>query len=194
MMVATQPGWRLLKHDGLYNAMATNDNQFGPVFTAVKGANLSDLKSFSQVRLPDIVSTMPSRFMQPHIIHPALFDALRHVHDHQFQLKAISGSTTPTFYAEVTISANITSKPGDDLGVVADLSNTCSYSTGFDLVAFQKGRDGEPVPVLTVTRGGFRQIRVRQESEIPGVRMLSKWRGLVCRFNHACCSRGGCHP
>ncbi len=51
--------------------------------------------------------------------------------------------------------------------MVASLSNTLAYSTTFDVVAFQRGRDGEPLPVLTVTKGEFRQVGAAQESEPP---------------------------
>ncbi|RYP74743.1 hypothetical protein DL771_002807 [Monosporascus sp. 5C6A] len=159
---------QLVTHDALYADMASKGNQFGPTFTTVQSAYLADSKSFSKVLVPDIVSAMPGRFMQPHIIHPALFDALMHVCAHHFQQKAKPGSTMPTFYSEAIISANITSQPGDELHVVASLSDTFAYSTTFDIVAFQKGQNGERLPVLTVTNGEFRQVGATQELEQAG--------------------------
>lgn len=154
---------RLVTHDALYADMTCKGNQFGPTFTTVQGARLADSESVSTVLVPDIAATMPGRFMQPHVIHPALLDALMHVAAHHFQQKAEPGSTMPTFYSEVVISADITSRPGDELVAVASLRDTFAYSTAFDVVAFQKSQDGEPLPVLTVTNGEFRQVGATRE-------------------------------
>lgn len=149
---------QIITHDALYADMASKGNQFGATFTTVQSASLSDSQSLSNVVVPDIASIMPGRFMQPHVIHPALFDALMHVSAHHFQQKAKPGSTMPIFYSEVIISADITTRPGDELIAVADLKDTFDHSTGFDVVAFQKGQNGEHVPVLSVSNGEFRQV------------------------------------
>ncbi|KAH9883278.1 polyketide synthase [Xylariomycetidae sp. FL2044] len=171
---AEEASSQVVTHDALYADMMAKGNQFGPTFTMVQSARLSESESVSTVLVPDIAATMPGRFMQPHVIHPALFDALMHVCAHHFQQKAKPGSTMPTFYSELIISADITSRPGDELVAVASLRDTFAYSTYFDVVAFQKGQDGQQVPILTLTNGEFRQVGATQEPEPEGNNHLYK--------------------
>lgn len=159
---------QLVSHDELYTDMASKGNQFGSTFTMTQKVRLAESTSISEVLVPDIAPSMPGKFLQPHVIHPALFDSLMHACAHHFQQKANPGSTMPTFYHEAIISANVTNKAGDELVVVADLSDNFAYSSTFDIVAFQKGQDGEPLPVLTVTKGEFRQVGAAQQSEQGG--------------------------
>ncbi|RYP61834.1 hypothetical protein DL770_009703 [Monosporascus sp. CRB-9-2] len=151
-------------HNALYAGLGSRGNQFGPTFSNVNSARVANSKSLATVTIPDIAACMPGKFMQPHIIHPTLYDALIHTCVYQFKKQASPGSAMLTFYGETYISADITSQPGEQLQVVSDTFDTFSHSTNYNLVAFQEDVSGNPRPVLTVTKGEVRIIAASDDS------------------------------
>ncbi|KAI0198106.1 polyketide synthase [Astrocystis sublimbata] len=173
-------GSKTLHAQDLYTSLASQGNYFGPTFAIVDSARLLESRSLSKVTIPDIAATMPGKFMHPHVIHPALYDALMHVCVYHFQQKATPGSAMATFYSETFISADILNQPGTELQVVAELSNTSSHLTHFNIAAFQDDSKGTPQPVLTVTNGEFRIIgSSRQETNGSGaINIFTVQKGL----------------
>jgi acyl transferase domain-containing protein/NADPH:quinone reductase-like Zn-dependent oxidoreductase/phospholipid N-methyltransferase len=160
----SESGVEILDHKDLYAGLASKGNQFGPTFAVVDRARLSGSSSLSDVTIPDIIATMPGQFMHPLVIQPALYDALMHTCVYHFQQRATPGSTMPTFYSETFISADIVNQPGKQLQVLAELANTSSNFTNFNVSVFQRDSDGRRRPVMTVTNGEFRIVGASVQS------------------------------
>ncbi|KAH8671737.1 putative polyketide synthase [Xylariales sp. PMI_506] len=121
----------------LYSRLAALGNYYGPSFCVSKEVRLAASQAVNTVEIPDIASTMPAGFVQPHIIHPTVLDGLLQTALPVFAQHAQPGSFMPPYIADVWISTDIASQPGRQLDVLCDLSDTFSRSTNFDVSAFQ---------------------------------------------------------
>ncbi|KAI5865300.1 putative polyketide synthase [Durotheca rogersii] len=154
----------VVQHADIYTELSSFGNQYGPSFAAVHETRLGTLQALSKITLPDVASQMPSRFMQPHVIHPSTLDAILHSCVLLFQREALSrGSTMPVFIGEVSISTDMTTQPGAQLRAVTDLRNTYSQSSNFDVVVIQDGPSGNQQPVVTISNGEVRIVGASQE-------------------------------
>ncbi|WEW58678.1 hypothetical protein PRK78_004146 [Emydomyces testavorans] len=91
---------------------------FGPLFQ-----NLSDVKlgrgsgkATGIITIPDVASSMPKRFLYPHVVHPCTIDSALHlflasVLDSVGEDR-LSTAMLPTFIREVWVSSGITSRVG----------------------------------------------------------------------------------
>lgn len=69
---------KLLSSESFYQELATNGNSYGSSFATVTNLKISNRHGVSEMDIPDIASIMPANFMQPHIMHPAVLDAIMH--------------------------------------------------------------------------------------------------------------------
>lgn len=145
----------------LYSELADGGNFYGPAFAAITKARLdvNKQKSLTQVVIPDIAATMPSKFIQPHVIHPTSLDAILHISVLLSQRLDVTrrGSSVPVFIGDIFVSGKLTNASGTTLDVVCDLKNALPHSSGFDIVAYQEV-DDEPCPILTISDGEIRVI------------------------------------
>ncbi|KAI8632481.1 putative polyketide synthase [Xylariaceae sp. FL1651] len=171
LATARQTCSQTISKEELYAELTKVGNRYGPSFALVENARIADSKSVSTVVLPDIASTMPSGFMQPHVIHPAFFDALLHTcvllfHRHE---SSSNGSVVPTFFSETFISSSILNQPGHKLQALCKLHTTYTSSSNFDLIAFQESTHEQGAqsiqPVLTLFNGELRVIGESQASD-----------------------------
>lgn len=164
-----------IQASAMYVQLASAGNHYGSSFAAVtdvrlgalsrsngKNAGLTTSTSLSKVVLPDIAATMPARFAQPHVIHPASLDALLHTCLVLFQLtpeysRSGKGSVMPLFFGNVHISADVVNVPGQQLQVASNLRTASANSAIFDVVAFQ-GAELQENPVITISNGEMRVI------------------------------------
>jgi acyl transferase domain-containing protein/NADPH:quinone reductase-like Zn-dependent oxidoreductase/SAM-dependent methyltransferase len=143
----------------LYSRLAASGNYYGPCFSVSKEVRLGAFQAVNTVEIPDIASTMPAAFCQPHIIHPTVLDGVLQTALPIFAQHAQPGSFMPPYIADVWISTDITNQPGQQLDVVCDLSDTFTRSTNFEASVFQHTQhtadDVNPSPhcILTISGG-----------------------------------------
>lgn len=147
----------------LYEDMANVGNEYGPSFAVITESRMTDFQSLNSLTISDIAAIMPAKFMQSHIIHPTTLDAVIQTCVPLFQKHSTPGSVMPILISGVFISTKITNRPGSQLSIVCNLSDTIANSTNFDCVVFQDDERGTPQCVLTMDGG---EIRVVGESQI----------------------------
>ena len=84
--------------------LRTIGNIYGPAFTGIQSFNSTKERAVAQVCIPDVIHTMPHRFLQPHFIHPTALDIIMHTSlplasENLFS----SGSIMPVSVAEICI-------------------------------------------------------------------------------------------
>ena len=114
-----------LSSEAFYQDLATNGNIYGTSFATVTNLRVADRHGVSEVYIPDIASSMPANFMQPHVMHPAVLDAVMHSSLALHSQHHRSGSIMPTFVKEIAISSTIPNEPG------ARLNANIEFAPGF---------------------------------------------------------------
>ncbi|PKY00415.1 ketoacyl-synt-domain-containing protein [Aspergillus campestris IBT 28561] len=143
----TQP----IEHNALYEEMRRNGIDYGKYFATIKELLIGECQALGKVVIPDVAQCMPSRYQQPHTIHPATFDALMHIVLPLYFRHCTVGTAMLTSIEEVTVTADITTIPGSQLDVCAALSPSGPRSGSVDVTAFQK--DGDETTPVVVLRG-----------------------------------------
>lgn len=95
----TQP----IQHDALYQEMRRNGIDYGTNFSTIKSLRIGECQALGQVIIPDVAQSMPSKYQQPHIIHPATFDALMHIVLPLYFRHCTVGTAMLTSIEEVTV-------------------------------------------------------------------------------------------
>lgn len=98
----------------LYSYLESQGLEYGPSFTNLSEIHNFDGQSVCTVKIPDIRARSHDNSHRPHVIHPAVLDAVFHlafaaVIGTRMDLKA---TMVPRFIGEVTISANVPFKSG----------------------------------------------------------------------------------
>ncbi|KAH8802508.1 hypothetical protein F5884DRAFT_683224 [Xylogone sp. PMI_703] len=104
----------------LYADLETIGLTFGPLFKNLSQAQYAggnQGEAIARVTIPDVASSMPMNYLEPHIIHPATMDSMLHMFLAAFQ--DLTGGAKiiepllPVFMQEVWVSASIGNKPGE---------------------------------------------------------------------------------
>lgn len=153
---------RLLSKN-LYNQLRSNGNRYGPCFATVEELELGDSWAIGRVCIPDIQSTMPSNYMQPHIIHPATLDALMHAILPLYTKEYGPGSVMPVFIGGIKISQKISNTPGNKLTAATTFSPNGARSANADIDVFTVDGEKKQELVLTISQlnvRGFGTIEI----------------------------------
>ena len=142
----------------LYQELQSYGNVYGTNFAVIKELHLGKCQALGTVVTPNVADSMPSGFMQPHLIHPTTLDALVHINIPLFHRNCGAGSVMPVSMGWITISADILNTPGDELLVATTLSPAGSNSATADVMVFQTGKNSEMSPVITITKGELRGL------------------------------------
>ncbi|KAI1099533.1 putative polyketide synthase [Jackrogersella minutella] len=156
---------KIVRQDDLYSEMAAMGNFYGPSFAIYKKARLARSQSLNSIIIPDIAATMPSQFMRPYLIHPTTIDGVMQTCVPLFKQHSVPGSVMPLFIGDTFVSADITNKPGTQLEVVCDLSDTVPHSTNFGTVVLQRDGSGEHRCVMTIGKAEIRVVGESQSSQ-----------------------------
>jgi acyl transferase domain-containing protein/NADPH:quinone reductase-like Zn-dependent oxidoreductase/SAM-dependent methyltransferase len=141
-----------------YKTFAANGNVFGPTFTNVQVAQIGDQGAVCDVLLPDASSVMPSKFLQPHLIHPASFDAISHLGMPMYRRSGGKGPVMPTGMDEVIINCKIGNKPGTKWIVAASMTSEGPRSATTNTIVFEETEDGSLIPIVDIKGGTLRGI------------------------------------
>jgi acyl transferase domain-containing protein len=147
-----------LTSDSIYSEMRKNGIDYGESFSIIREMQLGDHKALGHLQVPDIKRKMPSQHMQPHIIHPAVFDAFMHVVLPLYHRHCSQGPVMLTSIGEVSVSADILNAPGDELVAACELTKAARRHGSVDVAIFQFDAEGKPVEVASLAREDFRAI------------------------------------
>ncbi|KAH8815991.1 Choline/Carnitine o-acyltransferase-domain-containing protein [Xylogone sp. PMI_703] len=165
----------------LYKSFAANGNVFGPMFSNVQDADIGPHVGVSEVIIPDISSVMPRKYMQPHLIHPATFDAISHLGMPLYRRSSGNGPVMPTGMDEVTINCkNISNKPGTKWVVATAMHSEGPRSAIMNTMVFEETEAGSLVLAMNIQGGTLRGIgeAPSDETSLPFHRKMSyqiKW-------------------
>lgn len=142
----------------LYEDLRSKGNNYGPNFATIRDFVLGEHDASGSVRIPDIASSMPSGFMQPHLIHPATLDALIHSCLPVFAQHSAVGSVYTVGIEELSISAAIVNAPGENLSFATTVTLRGPSSATVDISAFQLNTKSENDVVLQIVSGELQGV------------------------------------
>jgi acyl transferase domain-containing protein len=139
-----------------YEELRSKGNEYGSYFAAVKELCCGDGSAIGTVLIPDVAACMPAKFMQPHVIHPTTLDALMQSSLSIFNGKSGAQSVMAVGLGELSLSANLISKPGTSLIVSTTIARKDSISAAVEISVFQNSSDHhEHELVIHIREGAF---------------------------------------
>lgn len=159
----------------LYDDLKAKGNYYGPNFSRVKELKFgNDVDALGNVVIPDVAECMPSKFQQPHVIHPTTLDALLHASIPLFAKKRAGTSVMAIGIGELSISTAITTVPNTALATANTLTRVGLRSASADISVFQiDGGTGEPECVVRITDAELFASGRAQQQENEGGRDIS---------------------
>ncbi|KAL8994171.1 MAG: hypothetical protein Q9169_005790 [Polycauliona sp. 2 TL-2023] len=101
----------------LYEQLHSGGNTYGPLFASIKNMALGEVQAISDVMIPRVEDVMPSKYQEPHVIHPTTLDSLMHTALPIFASQSKSGSIMPVSVEQLRISTGMCAEPGKELRV-----------------------------------------------------------------------------
>lgn len=141
-----------------YEELRKNGIDYGPTFSTIKRLRIGDRQALGHVQIPDVAAYMPSGHLEPHVIHPATFDALMHIALPLYNRHCSKGPAMLISIDEVVVSANIFNLAGAELIVGCDLTPTGPLSGSVDVSVLQADAHSIKREVLTLSGQTFRGI------------------------------------
>lgn len=132
-----------------YRGLAASGNTYGPRFQGLKEIRLGKNQGFAKVVVEDIMGEMPGHYMQPHTIHPTAFDSIIQLGAVVFRRECTTAPMMPVKLGELSIAADIDSRPGAEIFVALDLHPETRREATTKFCAYQRQRDGTFRPVVT---------------------------------------------
>lgn len=142
----------------LYSDLEKNGNEYGENFAVFKDFHIGDREAMGTIVTPNVSSVMAKGFMQPHVIHPATFDAMLHMSVPLFVKHGGLGSVMPVHIEEFSVAGIVGNKPGDELLCISELTPQGPRTANTDAIAYQRDTDGNAVPVVTILGGELRSV------------------------------------
>ena len=99
----------------LYREMKENGNYWGPSFALITDFKVNLFCGKGKVKIPDVCESMPGRFVQPHLVHPTVLDALLHSSLMLFGRTCQRSVMLPTGIQELKVDASFSSEVGSAL-------------------------------------------------------------------------------
>jgi acyl transferase domain-containing protein/NADPH:quinone reductase-like Zn-dependent oxidoreductase len=137
--------------EDFYGEMRRNGIDYGDTFTIIQDLQLGDHQAIGKVQVPDI----KSQHMRPHIIHPAVFDAFMHIVLPLYHRHCSQGPVMLVSIANVSISADILNKPGDELLVACRLTEAGRRHGSVEVSILQEDPQGNLTEVGSLSQEDF---------------------------------------
>ncbi|CBF75781.1 uncharacterized protein ANIA_10430 [Aspergillus nidulans FGSC A4] len=112
-------------------------------FAVIRELHLGEQQAIGRLKVPDIAPLMPAQHMQPHVIHPTVFDAFMHIVLPLYHRHCSQGPVMLTSIGEASISADILNKPGDELLVACRLAHAGRRHGSVEVSIFQRDAQGD---------------------------------------------------
>ncbi|KAF5009329.1 hypothetical protein FDECE_4427 [Fusarium decemcellulare] len=143
----------------LYKNFTDNGNVYGPTFNGIQSAQIGPDAGIAEISIPDVASVMPRKHQQPHVIHPASFDAVFQLGIPLYRRNIGNGPVMPTNIDEMTINHSLSSKPGTKWVAATTLSEKGFRFGRIEIMVFEETTEGAPlVPVINIRGGSLRGI------------------------------------
>ncbi|KAL4956614.1 hypothetical protein BDW69DRAFT_202871 [Aspergillus filifer] len=126
----------------IYSNMRRNGIDYGDNFAVIRDLHVGDHQAIARIEVPDVRQIMPAQHMQPHIIHPTVFDAFMHVALPIYHRHCSQGPVMLVSVGEVSISADIAKQPGDQLLVACRLTGVGRKAGSVEVEIFQEDDQG----------------------------------------------------
>ncbi|PGH00189.1 hypothetical protein AJ79_08294 [Helicocarpus griseus UAMH5409] len=137
----------------LYDELKSGGNYYGPTFACVKKLLLDDdVSALGTVVIPDVAECMPSKFFQPHVIHPTTLDSLLHAAIPLYGKQHSGGSLMPVSIGELSASTKLANAPGTQLTAITTVQHDKLRSAEIEVSAFQADGNGKPECVIHITK------------------------------------------
>ena len=141
-----------------------------------------DFHAVAKIAIPKIADRMPYGYMQPHVIHPTVLDALFQVPASLYLRRDPVTYLVPASVKEVIICAAIHSRPGDILSIGTATSIRESYSA--DTLAYQYDNEQKMQCVISMTEAQYKASEWTQKanqtsSESHNMSYEMEWRADV---------------
>jgi NADPH:quinone reductase-like Zn-dependent oxidoreductase/SAM-dependent methyltransferase len=147
-----------LDPNSLYQEIESNGNVYGNNFATITELSIKDNEAIAIMQISDIANTMPSGFMQPHIIQPSTLDTILHPSLPLFSRHCGPGAVMPIAIEEIAISGTIGSTPGTELNISTKIFPEGPRYALFETKVFQQGAASRVEPVLTISHGKLRGV------------------------------------
>jgi acyl transferase domain-containing protein/predicted O-methyltransferase YrrM len=144
--------------ENFYEDMKNSGNSYGPNFAILHKVFYGDFVGFTKMKLPDIRDSMPYGSMQQHTMHPTTLDAITHFGGVLFKMFVTNSPAVPVKIGEISISADITSKPGDELFMAIEQEMESDRSALSNMRVYQKDANGKLKTVVTISESQLRAI------------------------------------
>lgn len=132
-----------------YLDLKTAGNEYGETFQGMKEIHVGDGYATAKVVIPDITQFAPGHSMQPHTIHPSVFDSLFQLDPVCFRRQGLMAPVMPTSMGQISVAVDMDSSPGTEIIVALQhwqhtpRDSTCAF------YAYQKMVNGTYRPVVT---------------------------------------------
>lgn len=132
-----------------YLDLKTAGNEYGETFQGMKEIHVGDGFATAKVIIPDITQFAPGHSMQPHTIHPSVFDSLFQLEPVCFRREGLMAPIMPTNLGQISVAADMDSAPGTEIMVALQHFQHTPRDSTCAFYAYQKMSDGSYRPVVT---------------------------------------------
>ncbi|KAH7121302.1 hypothetical protein B0J11DRAFT_590366 [Dendryphion nanum] len=151
-----------------YLKLRGKGNVYGRHFSCLKDLRVGANSAWGSLQIPDVKDCMPASTQQPHIIHPAVLDALLHPSIAVFDKSYDGDSVITASISSLAISSQVTKRPGMRMEHCTTLQEQWTQTCITDIHAFQPDAYGIISPVISLKGLGFRAL-VSTEDKNSGV-------------------------
>ena len=149
----------------IYSQLRSSGNTYGPRFAIIRELNIGKYQAVGHIHVPDVQSIMPSRYQQPHVIHPTTLDAIMHTALPVFAQHHNRGSVMPVSIQEIILSSCIPCAAGKELLTATSLFSHGTLSARSDI--FVSAGDGEMQRgLLVISQLDIRSMEPPETAEI----------------------------
>ncbi|KAL2399110.1 Highly reducing polyketide synthase sdnO [Exophiala dermatitidis] len=149
---------RPVSTSNLYEGLRQNAIDYGENFSIISDLKVGDHVAMGSIRVPNIAQCMPSGYMQPHVVHPATFDAFMHVALPLYHLFCSQGPVMLTSIEEANIDAVMLNRPGDCFTVVCELKQARRKFGAVNVSVMQDNGHGHLIEVGSLRNEEFQGI------------------------------------
>ncbi|KAM0290527.1 hypothetical protein ACHAO9_004885 [Fusarium lateritium] len=132
-----------------YLDLKTAGNEYGETFQGMKEIHVGDGFATAKVIIPDITQFAPGHSMQPHTIHPSVFDSLFQLEPVCFRREGLIAPIMPTNLGQISVAVDMESAPGTEIMVALQHFQHTPRDSTCAFYAYQKMSDGTYRPVVT---------------------------------------------
>ncbi|RBR23821.1 uncharacterized protein FIESC28_03437 [Fusarium coffeatum] len=141
-----------------YLDLKTAGNEYGEIFQGMKEIHVGDGYAMAKVVIPDITQFVPGHSMQPHTIHPSVFDCLCQLDAVCFRRQGLMAPVMPTNMGQISVAVDMDSSPGTEIVVALQHWQHTPRDSTYAFYAYQSMTDGTCRPVVTCNNARLKAV------------------------------------